>query len=241
MPEGGRRLLAGLVLVLAAAGVFGGAPAGQAAPRWGWLGVRIRDLSEREMEEITAKQGLREGFGVVIADVLPDTPAAASSLRTGDVVVAIDGRPVVETRELQRLVGGAPVGRELRVVVLRPDGRREVRIRVGSMPPDVVAERVAAEFGFLFREPGSDEGRGSRTVRAAVVATVAEGSAAARGGLAVGDLIVAVEGVDVPSSAELRRRLADLALERPLRLRVERNGEPRTLELPAAQPVLPVR
>jgi serine protease Do len=241
MPERGAALRARIAVVLAMVGALVVATVGEAAPRWGWLGVRIRDLTEREMEEISVKQGLREGFGVVIADVLPDTPAAASSLRAGDVVVAIDGRPVVETRELQRLVGGAPAGRELRVVILRPDGRREVRIRVGVMPPDVVAERVAAEFGFVVREPGTEEGAGVRTLRPPVVSVVAEGTPAARGGLEVGDLILAVEGAEVLSLEDLRRRLPDLALERPLRLRVERKGEPRLLELPPAQPVLPVR
>ena len=217
------------------------ATAGESAPRWGWLGVRIRDLTEREMEEITVKQGLREGFGVVIAEVLPDSPAAASTLQTGDVVVAIDGRPVVETRELQRLVGGVPAGGEVRVVVLRPDGRREVRIRVGAMPPDVVAERVAAEFGFVVREPGPDEAASARGLRLPVVGLVAEGTPAARGGLESGDRILAVEGTPVATVEDLRRRLAELALERPLRLGVERKGEPQLLELPPAQPLLPVR
>ena len=133
-----------LAAVLLVSAVLAGAVAPAAAARWGWLGVRIRDLTEREMEDITLKQGLREGYGVVIADVLPDTPAASSALKKDDVIVAIDGRPVVESRELQRIVGSAPAGWELTLIVLRPEGRRTVRVRVGPMPPDVVAERVAA-------------------------------------------------------------------------------------------------
>ena len=53
------------------------APADPAWAAWGWLGVRIRDLSEQEMEEISQKYGLREGFGVVIVDVMKETPAEA--------------------------------------------------------------------------------------------------------------------------------------------------------------------
>src|SRR5262249_21633131 len=132
-------------------------------------------------------------------------------------------------------------GRELRVMVLRPDGRREVRIRVGTMPPDVVAERVAAEFGFVVREPGADEPAAGRVLRQPVVGVVGEGTAAARGGLGVGDRIGALDGAEVQSLEALRRRLAELALERPLRLRVERKGEPRLLELPAAQPLAPAQ
>ena len=52
--------------------------AGEAGARpWAWLGVRIRDLSEQEMDEIAKRHGIREGFGVVIVEVMEETPAAA--------------------------------------------------------------------------------------------------------------------------------------------------------------------
>ncbi|MBI2494061.1 MAG: PDZ domain-containing protein, partial [Candidatus Rokubacteria bacterium] len=84
-----------LVLVAGVAAVADARP-------WAWLGVRIRDLSEQEMEEIAAKHGIREGFGVVIVEVLEGTPAASAGLRNGDLVVAFEDRPVTETRLLQR-------------------------------------------------------------------------------------------------------------------------------------------
>src|SRR5262245_2443422 len=139
------RLIAALLLVTAAAPVL-------AAERYGWLGVRIRDLSESEAEDLSVKLGIQEGYGVVIAEILKDTPAETSGLRAGDLIVAIDGRPVVETRVLQRLVGATPEGRELKLVVLREGRRRELRIHVGAMPADAVSERVAAEYGFLVRD-----------------------------------------------------------------------------------------
>ena len=86
-----RRLFVVLGLVL-------GLAAQAEAVTWGWLGVRIRDLSEQEMDEISQKHGLREGFGVLIVEVLKETPAAQSGLATGDLVVAVRDRPVVDTR-----------------------------------------------------------------------------------------------------------------------------------------------
>ena len=50
----------GLAVGLLLAAVLAAAPAG-AVPQWGWLGVRIRDLSEQEIDEISQKHGLREG------------------------------------------------------------------------------------------------------------------------------------------------------------------------------------
>ena len=257
---GARRLRRGLAGALLLSSCLAG-PAG-AGELWGWLGVRIRDLSEAEMEELSAKLGLREGYGVMIAEIIKDTPAATSDLREGDLVVAIDGGPVTETRALQRVVGAAPPGRTLAVTVLRSGRRSDVRIAVGAMPPDIVAERVAAEFGFLVRpaprdEPGGSPpsgpsgpggaGRGPGAGRSPlavagaappgtpVVVAVGEGSSAARAGLAVGDRILAVGGVTVDTPEALRGRLQDQLLRDQLVLSVERRGEPRTVVLPPAR------
>ena len=223
-----RRVVAvsGLVLLC----LSSGATAGE---HWGWLGVRIRDLTEQETEEIAKRVGVREGYGVLISQVMKDTPAEASGLREGDLVVAIDGRPIVETRALQRLVGATPAGRELGVVVLRDRDRQEVRVRVGAMPEEAVADRVVFEFGFYIRE-GPEE-RAAGTPPAAVVAGVAERSSAAQGGLRAGDRILAVNGADVDSVEAFRRRAQDLYLRDPVRLRVDRDGETLSLTLPPAQ------
>jgi serine protease Do len=217
-----------LVLLL----LSSGAAAGE---QWGWLGVRIRDLSEQEMEEITKRVGVREGYGVLIAQVMKETPAEASGLREGDLVVAIDGRPVIETRALQRLVGATPAGREIGLVVLREQERRTIKVRVGPMPAEVVADRVALEFGFYVRDVTEERPAGAPGPRAPVVAGVAERSSAALGGLRTGDRILAVNDVEVESVDAFRERVQQVYLRDPMRLRVDREGEPRVLTLPPAQ------
>ena len=122
------------------------------ARSWAWLGVRIRDLSEQETEELSKRHGIREGFGVVIVDVMEDTPAARAGMKNGDIVVAFEGRPITETRLLQRLIARAPVDQDIRLTVLRTEGRRPVAVRLVTMPRPVAGERVAAEFGFLLRD-----------------------------------------------------------------------------------------
>lgn len=211
---------------------------GAAAERYGWLGVRIRDLSESETEDLSVKQGVREAYGVLVNDVLKDTPAEAAGLRAGDLIVSIDGRPIVETRALQRLVGATPPGQDVRVVVVREGRRREMAIRVGTMPDDAVADRVAAEFGFFVREPGPEETPAAGGSPRGVVGAVLERSAAARAGLAVGDRILAVNGEATDSTEAVRRQLRAVRLREALRLRVERRGEPHDLMLPAVEPAL---
>ena len=207
------------------------------AAGWGWMGVRIRDLSEQEMEEISLRHGIREGYGALIVEVLRDTPAAQSGLRSGDLVVAFKDGPVVDTRSLQRLVAGTPVGEEVSLTVLRGnEGRRGLRVQLGSMPPEVVAERVAAEFGFLVQESSSDADGGARLAGAPTVAMVLRGGRAEQGGLKIGDLIVEINGRPVLSRQAVREALADASLDQPLRLAVKREGERLALTLAPASP-----
>jgi len=203
------------------------------ARSWSWLGVRIRDLSEQEMEELSVRHGIREGFGVVIVDVIADTPAARAGIKSGDIVVAFGERPVVETRLLQRLIAAAPVDRESSLTVLRAEGRRALTVRLTSMPAAVVGERVAAEFGFSLREPSpaaeagralpppsleiSGPGGTTRTVGA-----VARGSAAEKAGLEIGDVIIAVGERPVADGDAARLALAEREPDRALPLTVRR-------------------
>jgi serine protease Do len=231
-----------LRVVLMAAIVIGlGASAADARP-WSWLGVRIRDLSEQEMEEISVRHGIREGFGVVIVEVIADTPAARAGIKSGDIVVAFGERPVVETRLLQRLIAAAPVDREASLTVLRAEGRRALKVRLTSMPATVAGERVAAEFGFSLREPSpsgdvprllpppsleaSAPGVPTRTVGA-----VARGSAAEKAGLEIGDVIVAVGERAVPDGEAARLALAEREPDRPLPLTVRRADRQLSLTL----------
>jgi serine protease Do len=206
------------------------------ARSWSWLGVRIRDMSEQEMHEISARHGIREGFGVVIVEVMEGTPAARAGLRNGDIVVALNDRPVTETRLLQRLIGAASTDVETRVTVLRQEGRRPLAVRLAAMPREIVGERVAAEFGFALREvevPG--EPAGTRTgAGAPTVATVLRGGAAEKAGLEVGDVLLQVGDRAVLTREVAREALAEAPLDQPLRITIRR-GETRirlTLTVP---------
>jgi S1-C subfamily serine protease len=217
-----RRLLAAALLTLALHG-----SAAEPSTQWGWLGVRIRDLSEQETEEISKRFGLREGFGALIVEVIKEKPAAAAGLVTGDVVVAIRDRPVVDTRSLQRAIAATKVGETVSVTVLRrEEGRRPLQIRVGAMPPAVAAERVAAEYGFLVRDPEAQpELGGVRPPAVPSVAAVLPRSRAERAGLQVGDVLTEVNGRPVVTLDAVREALLAAGPDGPLPLVVRRNQE----------------
>ena len=206
-----RAFLGALLMMTVAASAVGAMP-------WAWMGVRIRDLSEQEMDEIAKRHGIREGFGVVIIEVMEGTPAEKAGIKSGDLVVAFEERPVTDTRLLQRLIGGAGAGQDVRLTVLRTDGRRRLEVRLAAMPRPVLGERIAAEFGFLVREP---EPAGSA---APTISGVIRRSAAERAGLEVSDVILEVNDQAVETREALREAMADASIEGPLRLTIRRGG-----------------
>jgi serine protease Do len=225
-----RVLVCGLVVVLLAATAVD-------ARAWSWLGVRIRDLSEQEMDEVAGRHGIREGFGVVVVEVIEDTPAARAGLRPGDIVVAFDGRPVTDTRLLQRLIARAPVDGDVRLTVLRRDGRRAVPVRLMAMPRPVAGERIAAEFGFVLREAeAAGAAGGGPPPSIPTVTFVVRGSAAEKAGLEVGDVILQVNDHTVVTRDAAREALSEIGLERPLHLTVRRAGAHVSLTLPVPEP-----
>ena len=201
---------------------------------WSWLGVRIRDLAEQEMEEIASRHGIREGYGVMIVEVMPDTPAAAGGLKAGDIVVGLDERPVTDTRVLQQIIAAAPLQRDVKVTVLRPEGRRPLGVRLTAMPREIAGERVAAEFGFVLQEPQAQPEVGRRPPSTApTVTVVVRRSQAEKAGLEVGDVILQVGEQAVVSRDAARHALADAEVDRPLRLTVRRGERLVSVEVPA--------
>jgi serine protease Do len=231
-----RRALGLLRLAVALLAVWLSASAAEART-WSWLGVRIRELSEPEMDELASRHGIGEGFGVVIVEVMEDTPAARAGMRPGDVVVAFEGRPVTDAQLLQRMVARAAVDTDVHLTVLRKEGRRALGVKLMEMPRPVAGERIAAEFGFVLREADGPAAEGTRLMSGPPsVAFVGRGGAAEKAGLEVGDVILQVNDHAVLTREATREALSEVPLERALRLTVRRAGERVSLTLPAPEP-----
>ncbi len=96
----------------------------------GWLGVGIQPLTP----ELAKSFGVSADEGILVNQVMPKSPAEAAGLKIGDVILSVDGKPIKEARQLQRLIGEAEIGRTIEVVVLREKTKQALRIQIGEMP-----------------------------------------------------------------------------------------------------------
>ena len=111
---------------------------------WGWLGVSISEVTEDDLDRLK----LREVRGVLVRSVLPGDPADKGGVRANDVIVGIDGARLESPRDLQRVVSSTPVGKRVRVVLLREGQETEVEVTIG-----LYQEREASSAEPPRREP----------------------------------------------------------------------------------------
>jgi serine protease Do len=102
---------------------------------WGWLGVRIDEITEENSRDY----GLDTPRGVGIEGVLPGQPAAQAGLRAKDVILEIDGRKIGSPRELQRVIATTPVGTVVRVSLWRDGQPQALTVTVGRFPDEDAA------------------------------------------------------------------------------------------------------
>ena len=113
--------------------------------RRGWLGVRIRSVDETVADSLDLKQTK----GAFVSGTDAKGPASAGGIQTGDVIVKFDGRDIVDSRDLPKLVAQAPVGKDVSVVLLRAGHELTKTVRLGRLedgeakPTPVVAKPSA--------------------------------------------------------------------------------------------------
>jgi serine protease Do len=97
--------------------------------RRGWLGVRIQNITDDLVESL----GLEKAHGALVADVTATSPAETAGIQAGDVIVAIDGRNMKDSRELSKVVGQLAPDTTVKVGILRKGKPVEVEVTLGRL------------------------------------------------------------------------------------------------------------
>src|SRR6266566_1091247 len=194
-----------------------------------YLGILPQDLTPAMARAFKAG----ETKGALVGDITPGGPAAQSDLRKGDIIVAVNGQPIISRNQLRLMIGEMPPSGNVKLKVLRDGASHEVNIKLGEFPSKqerasldkqsegsalegVTVENVTPELARELKMPPATKG--------VVVDEVSPASRAAEAGLRSGDVIQEANHQPVKSVNEFRSAVNSKTKDDPVLLLVNREG-----------------
>jgi len=191
----------------------------------GWLGIAIQDLTP----ELAAGFGVKPGSGVLVSEVMKDSPAEAGGLRSGDIITEFGGAPIKDVTDLQRRVAAVEPGRPSPMTVIRDKAPTTLTIKIGEQPGEETVAAVAPKEEMLGLKvesltPESAQ-RFKLTAKSGLLVTdVAQGSSGEAAGIKPGDAILEVNRQAVSSVEGFKRVIAAAKPGDPVPVYLQRGG-----------------
>jgi serine protease Do len=184
----------------------------------GWLGVEIQPVTP----DIASAMGLKENKGALVASVVPNGPAAKAGFEQGDVVTAIDGQAVDDSRDVVRRVASLVAGRVTTFNLSRQGKPIQIKVTIGARPDEKVAANVpggvpgagpsASAMGLGLSSLTAESRRAynlNDDLAGVVITKVDPDSDAADKGLQPGDVVLKIGNRMVRSPADVQSGIAE--------------------------------
>jgi Do/DeqQ family serine protease len=188
--------------------VVASAQGGGGAVQRPWLGAKLQQVTP----DIADSLGLARPSGALVASVVPDGPAAHAGLKTGDVVVSVDGTAIDDPNAFDYRFATKPLGGTAQVGLIRQGKQMVVPVALQSLP-DTPRQEVAikARSPFLGATVANlspalaDELQLDSQAEGVVITNVTDGSTAQSIGFQKGDIVVTVNDQKIDKPADLER------------------------------------
>jgi serine protease Do len=176
-----------------------------------YIGVQVQPVTAGIAESL----GLKKAEGALVDVTEPDTPAAKAGIKAGDVITAVNGTAVKDSRDLARQISIMTPGSSAKLEVLSKGASKTVDVTLEKMPNQQQANAGQEEdnsglgvphLGLSVAPASEVAGAGNKGL---VVTDVDPDGKAAEHGFQSGDVILEVAGKSVSSAGELRQALAD--------------------------------
>ncbi|WP_416196995.1 DegQ family serine endoprotease [Pseudomonas sp. Teo4] len=194
----------------------------------GWLGVVIQEVNK----DLAESFGLDKPAGALVAQVLENGPAAKGGLQVGDVILSMNGQPIIMSADLPHLVGSLKDGEKAKLEIIRNGKRQNLDITIGAMPDDDAeieasaqggAERSSNRLGVSVADL-TDEQKKTLELKGGVVIKEIQDGPAALIGLRPGDVISHLNNQAITSSKQFTEIAKELPKNRSVSMRVLRQG-----------------
>jgi len=210
----------------------------------GWLGVYVQDITK----EIKEAMDLKSQKGVLVRDVVEDSPADEAGIRREDVILVFEGKELDDSDELIKVVRKTSPGDKANLLILRDGKEKSISVILGKAPKDKLqvleyfpedkkfkayshsfsflsGVRIGAKVQNLTEQLG--EYFGVKDGEGALMSEADEDGPAYQAGLRAGDVIVEVDGEKIDDVDELRAEISDKDEGDKVEIKVIRDRQPK--------------
>jgi serine protease Do len=174
----------------------------------GWIGVQIQPVTA----DIAESLGMKNARGALVAEPQSGSPADKAGVKSGDVIVSVNGEAVEDARNLARQIGSLSPGASVKLGIVRNGREDTLTLTLGELPRERQARAKVEEH----EDQGSAEVprlglslAPAKNGSEGVVVTSVDPNGSAGDRVKNGDVILDVNGKQVSSPADVRKAVSD--------------------------------
>jgi serine protease Do len=191
-----------------------------------WLGISVQELTPEMMEHFKVK----EKEGVLVGQVYQGTGAEKAGLISGDIIKAVDDKPIKNVNELVKEIQKKKVGQKLKLSIVRDGKPMTVEVTTSAMPDKAELQKekegeeklgarvleLTPQLATRYRITGIKQG--------VVVVGVEDGSFADEMGLQEGDVILEINRKRIESLKDFEKAMKEASVEKGILFQIHRKG-----------------
>jgi serine protease Do len=194
----------------------------------GWLGVQIRDMDE----SLANYYKIKPYSAVYVENVVPGDPADQAGIRSGDIIVSVDGQTVTSGRDLASRIASIPVGQKTKIELLREGQKKTIAVKVAKQSTEEVkiasTQGSSDGLGLQVTDLSSEKARQfglDEDESGVLVVEVDSGSKADEAGVKVGDIIKGINLKKVVNLKDYEDLMAKIDKKAPINLLVRSRNQ----------------
>lgn len=198
----------------------------------GYLGLTMQAVDK----DLAQAFGLSRAEGALVAEIVPDSPAAKAGLKQGDIIIKLNGNSVKNIAGLRNTIALMKPDSKVNLLVLRDGKEVTIPVQIGNFPistPAADLPQSVEKFGFSVESltPELSQKYNLGNDKGIVVSKVESGSAAAWAGLRQGALIMSINKQPINSIEDYNRVMSKLDKNSAVLFLVKQSGVVRFLSL----------
>lgn len=175
----------------------------------GRLGVMIQDVNQNLAEAF----GMKNPHGALVSQIQDNSPAATAGIRSGDIILSVDGKDISDSAELARLITNHKPGSQANLRILRNGKQMDVKVVITELKDTTIASNDntstpdMGRLGLVVTDLDENMKHQLNEDHGVIVQQV--GSAAEKAGIRPGDVILAVNSESVKNAEQLNKIIKD--------------------------------